>query len=148
MNRTLDRRTLLQAGLAAGATLLAGPARACEYYAGNLRITHPWTRATAADDRFAVVCMKIDEVTRTDRLIGVATPVAEGAELGGVHGPQPLVIDIPAGRETLLGDSGPHVRLTGLTVALLPGRSYPLTLRFELAGPVEASLNVDYARFG
>jgi periplasmic copper chaperone A len=89
--------------------------------------------------------MKFDEVSETDRLIGVETPVAanaylvgEGASGAGVN------LLIPAGRETLLSEDGTHVRLEGLKHALLVGRIYPLQLAFEKGGIVNAKLNVDY----
>lgn len=58
-------------------------ARACEFFSTHLRIFHPWTRATAEGDTFAVLCMSFDEVRASDRLIRVESPVATHAELSG-----------------------------------------------------------------
>lgn len=153
------RRRALQASLAAGLTLALPAARACEYFAPTLRITHPWTRASAHGASTAVVSMKFDDVSQDDRLIAVQTPVATGAEIAGL-GPRPetrlegppaagssLNLLIPSGQETLLSETGLHLRLTGLTLPLEVGRSYPLRLTFERGGVVNATLNVDYARF-
>lgn len=148
MSQLNQRRTVLQAGLALCASLVVPRARGCEYFTSTMRITHPWTRATAPDATFAVLCMKFDEVTETDRLIGVETPVAEAAEL--VDGKESaaagraLSFLIPAGRETLLSDNGTHIRLLGLKQPLFVGRSYPLELAFEKGGTVIATLNVDF----
>lgn len=145
----LNRRSLLQAGLALSATMPWTPARACEYFSPTLRITHPWTRATPMGAPFAVLAMRFDEVTQDDRLLAVETPVAEAVVYVAGSGVQPvdLPLDIPLGRETVLVDTGPHLRLVRLTHALEVARSYPLRLVFEKGGTVKTLLNVDYARF-
>jgi hypothetical protein len=148
LNCVVGRRMALRAGLGFAAALALPSARACEYFAPNLRITHPWARATAHGDSFAIVSMKFDNVTCTDRLIGVETPVAAGAELGGAGTGSVIDIAIPQGLETLLTDTGTHVRLVGLLGPLQVARSYPLKLSFEMGGVVNATLNIDYARFG
>ncbi len=145
MNHSIRRRAVLHAGVALCASLVIPPVRACEYFTGTLRITHPWTRATGPDT-FAVVCMRFDEVTETDRLIGVETPVAAGAELVGERTGAGVNLLIPQGRETLLSEDGTHIRLLGLKHPLLIARSYPLKLVFEKGGIVGAILNVDYLR--
>ena len=147
MSHPLARRHLLRTGLAAGALLALPSARACEFYAVNLRITHPWTRASAPGATTAMVCMRFDEVTQTDRLIGVQSPVAESAEMGGVAMPGPVNLAIPADQLITLSEVGPHIRLLGLRHELLVAREYPLTLVFERSGSVQATLSVDHARF-
>src|SRR4051812_18926864 len=104
------RRAVLQTGLALCASLVLPSARACEFFTSTMRITHPWTRATR-EVASAVLCMKFDEVTETDRLIGVETPVAARAELVGQDVGPALNLLIPQGRETLLSDEGTHIRL-------------------------------------
>jgi copper(I)-binding protein len=147
MNKWFHRRSVLHAGLALATSLLAPRVRACEYFGLNLRVTHPWTRATAPGASSAVLCMKFDEVTRTDRLVDVQTPVAERAEMGGVA-PAPTVnFLIPQGQESLLSEEGSFVRLVGLKLPMEVGRSYPLKLVFESGSVINATLNVDYARF-
>jgi copper(I)-binding protein len=148
MNRPIPRRQLLQIGVAAGVSFVAGPARACEYFAPNLRITHPWTRASGPDEHVALVCMRFGDVSLADRLIAVHTPVADSAEMGGVAKSSGVDLFIPAGRETELSEQGVHIRLLDLKFPLEVARSYPLTLVFERGGAVEATLNIDYARFG
>ena len=145
----LNRRTFLQTGLVLGAATPWRDARACEYFSPTLRITHPWTRATPMGAPFAVLAMRFDEVSQDDRLLAVETPVAEAVVYvpGGAGAQVELPLDIPAGRETVLLDAGPHLRLLRLTQALEVARSYPLRLVFEKGGTVKALLNVDYARF-
>jgi copper(I)-binding protein len=144
---TVHRRGVLRVAIAACAPFAWPSARACEYFADGLRVSHPWTRATPPGATSAVLCMGFDEVTADDRLIAVETPVAEGAEMGGATAGGAVNFVIPAGQATALTEQGSFVRLVGLRHSLEIGRTYPLKLGFERAGLVIASLNVDYARF-
>jgi periplasmic copper chaperone A len=144
MSSLVYRRNFLRTGLAICASLAIPPARACEFFTSTLRITHPWTRATAPGATTAVVCMKIDEVIDADRLIGVDTPVAKGAELVINGAVSRLNLPIPKGREMILGEEGTMVRLIGLNHPLLIARTYPFKLIFEKSGIVDVELNVDY----
>ncbi|MCY7315400.1 MAG: copper chaperone PCu(A)C [Rubrivivax sp.] len=119
-------------------------ARACEYYTGLLRVTHPWTRATSPDDATAVLCMRFDEVTEADRLIGVETSVAGGVEMGGHEPGRPVDVAIAQDSQLELSEAGVHLRLTQLRHPLQVGREYPLTLMFERSGLVLARLSVDF----
>lgn len=145
MSHLIHRRHLLKAGLAGGVLLLAPAARACEFFTTTLRVTHPWARVTAVSGRGAIVSMVFDEVTTADRLIGVSTPVASGAELGGAGGRRAVDLVIPQGQVLTLSEPGVFVRLTGLQHSLELARTYPLTLVFEQGGTVEADLSIDYA---
>jgi len=141
----LHRRHLL---IALGATVVARPALACEFFSSHLRIWHPWTRATRVDADTAKLCMRFDEVQTTDRLIGIETPVAAGARLAGPGTPadaKDLSLLIRAGQELTLAEDGLHIELLDLQQPLQVGRSFPLRLLFESAGPVNATLTVDYA---
>jgi periplasmic copper chaperone A len=147
MNRPVHRRDMLGTTLALGFLGLAPSARACEYVGQTLRVYHPWSRGTAADADFAVLCMTLDEVRQTDRLIGVETPVAERAEMGGPDAGAPVDLLLPAGGSTVLTEQGAHIRLRGLNLQLQVGRSYPLALQFERGGRLEATLNIDFPGF-
>lgn len=154
MSAPLHRRQLLRAALGLGGLACLPQARACEFFSPNLRITHPWTCASEPGASTAVVCMRFDEVLEDDRLVGVETPLATGAQLAFAARPgmapapaAELPFDIPAGRETLLSDKGTHLLLTGLTQPLFVGRAYPMTLRFARGGEVPAQLTVDYPSF-
>lgn len=146
MNRSIHRRALLRAGFAASLPLVIPAARACEFFTTNLRVLHPWTRATAPGDTSALLCMTLDQVTLADRLIRVETPVARDAEMGGAGARGAIDLAIPPGRETVLSETGRFIRLTGLRHPLQLGRSYPLTLVFERGGAVAADIDVDYER--
>lgn len=138
------RRRWLRTGFALGSIVVLPSARAHEYFTSTIRISHPWCRATPGSAPFAIVSMTFDEVTSADRLIGVETPVADGAQwFAGTPSPT-IDVPIPAGRETVLGETGAHVRLVGLRHDLVLGRSYPLRLRFADGGDVQATLDVAY----
>jgi periplasmic copper chaperone A len=147
MSKVIRRRVVLHSGLAVGVALLAPAARACEFFGANLRVMHPWTRATAEGATTAQVNLKFDQVTQDDRLIGVETPVAEAAEVAGAEPGAGVDISIPAGETTLLGEGGAIVRLVGLKMPLELGRSYPMKLVFDKGGVIDATLNVDYTSF-
>jgi copper(I)-binding protein len=146
-----ERRQLLRLGLASGLSsglsLASSRAQACEFFASTLRVTHPWTRASVDGDSSAIVCMKFDEVQQDDRLIGVETDLASGAEMGGLGARAEVDFAIPRGQETVLSERGTFVRLVGLLQPLDVGRSYPIRLRFEKGGVLRADLSVDFARF-
>jgi copper(I)-binding protein len=140
----LDRRRVLSLAAASLAGLAMRPANACEFYTDTLRVTHPWTRASAPGATSALLGMRIDQVKVADRLIEVSTPIASGAELVGAPG-HPLSVEIPAGSDLDFSESGIQLRLTGLKSPLFTGRDYPLVIAFEHGGVVEARLIVDQA---
>jgi periplasmic copper chaperone A len=142
-----SRRVLLLSSLFLGLGVVAAPARACEYSNGLLRVTHPWTRATAVGAHEAVLCMTIDEIAQDDRLMAVHTPVASGAVMAGADAGLDLDLPLRSGQVLQLHEAGRHIRLTGLQQPLEMGRSYPLQLVFERSGAIKATLNVDYTRF-
>lgn len=142
---TMKTAKPLAAALLAGMLALAAtPAQAHEFFTGKLTVIHPWTSATEPGQTSAVVSLKFEDVTESDRLVSVRTPVAEGAELGGEGASATLDFEIPAGRETQLRADGTYLRLTGLTMPLHQGREYPLTLVFEKAGPIRCALLIDF----
>lgn len=138
------RRELLRATAALGLLGLAPQSRACEYFTTTLRVTHPWTRATASDANSAILITRFDEVTSTDRLIAVETPVAGRAELVTGNTTGKIDLEIPEGLLTELSEDGTYIRLLDLAHPLKLGRSYPLLLSFEKGGIAHATLNVDY----
>jgi copper(I)-binding protein len=146
MSRLIHRRHVLHTGLAMAALLVPPLARACEFWTTGLRVLQPWTRATEEGDEFAVVCMKFDLVSAPDRLIGVETPVASGADLGGIGARPTVDFAIAAGMDSALDEGGTFIRLLGLSHPLELARTYPLKLRFEKGGIVNADLDVDYER--
>jgi copper(I)-binding protein len=84
-----------------------------------------------------------------DRLVGVRTPVAEVVEIhetvltDGMMGMRPVAsVTIPAGGTVAMAPGGTHVMLIGLTGELRAGSSFQITLTFERAGTVVATVGV------
>ena len=150
-SRPVQRRRLIQGGLAVVVAPWLPTAKACEFFASTLRITHPWTRATPEDATSAIVCMKFDQVLQDDRLIGADTTLAASAEMGGQtsdHSTRPMVdFAVYKGQDSQLSESGTFLRLLGLNQPLEVGRAYPMTLHFEKGGSIAVDLSVDYASF-
>jgi copper(I)-binding protein len=147
----LQRRSVLRLALSSAASAcglgLISSARACDFSTNTLRVNHPWTRASADDAISAIVCMHFDQVQEDDRLIGVETMVAAGAEIGGVGARKDVDVVIPKGQTVYLSESGSYLRLLGLKMPLEVGRAYPMLLTFEKGGSLMTDLNVSYARF-
>jgi len=141
------RRAWLRAGVASGLVLAGLPARACEFFSSTLRVTHPWTRATPDGVDSCLVCMVFDEVREDERLIGIRTDIAAGAEMAGADARPGVHFAIPKGRVSALSESGTCIRLLGLNMPMEVARVYPIDLIFERGGVLRADLSVDYARF-
>lgn len=145
---TLPRRLLL----AAPVLLLARPARAHDYRAGDLHIGHPWSRAAGANTNGAAYMNLRNTGGQPDRLVSASTPIARTVELhthirdGEVMRMRPVAdIPVPAGQTVRLRPGGLHVMLIGLTEPLRQGATAPLTLRFERAGEATVQLEIQAA---
>jgi copper(I)-binding protein len=133
--------------------LLIGVGEAHEYRRGDLQIDHPWARALPAVAKNGAVYLEIRNAgTASDRLVAISTPAAESAELhrtqvdGAIARMGELVtLEIKPGDSALLHPGGPHIMLNGLKLPLKAGTEFPLTLRFERAGPVELEIRVERA---
>lgn len=118
---------------------------------GPFEIKAPWARATPGHAENGAAYLTIVSPT-TDRLTAASSPVAKKVELhtmsmeGGVMRMRPLAaIDIPAGQTVTLSPAGMHIMLLGLTQPLREGQSFPLTLSFEHAGPLQVTVAIEKA---
>ncbi len=129
--------------------LATAPLSAAEVTVGDLTIEQAWARASIGAARAGAAYLTIvNRGAALDRLVSVATPVAKRAGLhrtlteGGVLKMRPAgAIDIPPGA-TGLEPGGLHVMLMGLKAPLVEGESFPLTLTFERAGPLEVTVAI------
>ena len=128
------------------------PARAHDYTLGDLRIGHPWTRATAPTAKVGAGYMTIaNRGGAPDRLVSASAAVAGRVEIhemrmdGGVMRMRELAggINLPAGAEVALRPGGNHLMLMDLRAPLKEGASVPVVLVFERAGRVEVELKVE-----
>lgn len=145
-------RTALAA--AAGAALLiclsAWPADARDYAAHSIRVSNPWTRATADAGGSAVGYLTItNDGNQPDRLTGASCPIAESTQLhaetndNGIMRMRPLTsIEIAPGQTVKLTPRGMHVMLMGTKERLARGSTISCTLQFEVAGPLAVEFAV------
>jgi copper(I)-binding protein len=141
------RRSMLAALLA------AIPARAFAQD-GTLRVENAWSRVAAAG-RVGVVYLTIVDSGAPDRLTAVASPVSATASLHESfddHGVAKMrsvaTLPVEAGKPVTLAPGGYHIMLTGLKEPLNQGDEFPVTLIFEKAGQVTATVTVRKAGAG
>lgn len=122
-----------------------------EYTAGELHITHPWSRALPPNAATGAAYFVVHNQGKTeDRLLGAQTPRATKTEihtmlqLGEVMKMQKLdSVGIPAGGEATFAPGGTHLMLFGLQKPLVAGERFPLTLQFEKAGKVDVEVVIE-----
>lgn len=137
--------------LFAAATLLAANAHANDYSLGQLKIAHPWTRATAPGAVTGGGFFKIENAGAADRLIAAEADVSKQVELhtmvmdGEVMRMRKLEngIELPAGKTTELKPGSLHVMFIGLKAPLKEGERFPLKLKFEKAGEITVDVKID-----
>ena len=135
------------------AACFAGTAIARDYTLGSLHIDHPYARPTPPGARSGSAYFTIrNDGKETDRLVGVASPVAREVEIHsmGMSGnlmkmrPAKAVEIAPASMVTF-GPGTYHVMFLELHRPLSPGADVPLTLTFEKGGTLEVSVHVEAA---
>lgn len=118
--------------------------------ASGIKVENAWARASIGQGTSGAIYVTIVNDGKTDdRLTGVTTPVAARAELhtmlpeGGIMRMRTLeTMDIEAGATVSMIPSDGHIMLIGLQGPLKEGDSFPVTLTFEKAGNVEATVEV------
>ena len=135
---------------AAVLALLAAGAAAHEYDLDKLTIGHPWSPASHGAAKTAAVYVTfVNDGAKSDRLLGVSSPIAAKASLhsnekmGDVsHMHEMPGIDIPAGKTVELKPGEMHIMLEGLQHPLKEGDMVPLTLKLENEGEVNVEVMV------
>jgi copper(I)-binding protein len=133
------RRSLLAAPLCA---IIAPAAHAHSYVLGSVEIGHPWARPTAAElgTVYLVLAVKGDAA---DKLSSAASPIAEKVELRNAAGEAVISIEIGPKRPIVLRPGKPYLALMALKRPLKLGDSFPLTLRFDVAGEIAVTVTVE-----
>lgn len=137
--RGMLRRSLLAALLS---SLAAAGAWAHSYVLGSVEIGHPWARPTSAE-LGAAYCVLAIKGDGGDWLLGAETPVAQRVELRNAAGEAVPAVEIASGRPVALRPGKPYLALVGLKRPLKLGESFPLTLRFDLAGEITVTAMVE-----
>ncbi len=136
----------------AAALCVAAPAFAHDYEAGDLKIEHPWSRATPPTARVGAGYLGIVNLGATpDRLIGASSSAAGRIEIhemrmdGNVMRMRvlPSGLPLPAGKAVALRPGGIHLMLIDLRGPLKQGSAVPVTLIFERAGQIDVEFSVE-----
>ena len=140
-------RTLLAAALLC---LAAGAASAHDYKAGAIAIGHPYARATAAGQTTGGGFLKLANGGADDKLLSAAAAVSASVELHEMKMEGDVMrmrhvdgIVLPAGKSVELRPGGFHIMFVGLKEPLKAGDKFPMKLKFEKAGEVEVTVNVE-----
>jgi copper(I)-binding protein len=124
---------------------------AAQHKIGDLVLDHAWTRATPGGAKVGGGYLTIENKGATaDKLIGGSSPVAGKIEVhemamnNGVMTMRLLKdgLPIPAGQSVKLAPGGYHIMLMELKAPLKKGEKIPVTLKFEKAGDVKITLDV------
>jgi copper(I)-binding protein len=113
-----------------------------------IQVENAWSRGAAAGGT-GVVYLTVTDSGAPDRLTGAASPVAASAALhesindNGIRKMRPVAsLPVESGKTLKLSPGGYHIMLEGLKQALTAGQSFPVTLSFEKAGPIVATVSV------
>lgn len=134
----MQRRALLIALLSSAATT----AQAHSYVLGPVEIGHPWARPTETQlgTAYSVLAIKGDAA---DTLSAAETPIAQRVELRNAAGEAVHGIEIAPGRPVVLRPGKAYLALVGLKQPLKLGESFPLSLRFDVAGEITVTVMVE-----
>lgn len=131
--------------------LLSGPVLGHDFRVGEIKIEHPWTRASPATAPTAAGYMKFINDGEADRLVSAKSPKAARVEIhettmsDGVMRMRQLVngLEIPAKSAAALVPGGAHLMLIGPVGGYVQGERVPVTLSFERAGEFTVELAVE-----
>jgi periplasmic copper chaperone A len=145
------RLTLIAAAALAGlaATAPLSPLRA---QAPVIQVSEAWARATTSTARVGGVFLTMTATGAADRVVSASSPAAERIELHETirEGDVMKMREVPnlaiqPGQPTVLRPGGHHIMLIGLKKPLNRGDTFPLTITFEKASPVTATVTVQAA---
>jgi copper(I)-binding protein len=118
----------------------------------DIKVDKVWSRAAMEGRTGAVYLTVTNNGSTADRLTAVSTQVAKTAEVhesfseGGIMKMRPVGgLPVAPGKPLTLSPGGYHVMLMGLKQPLVKGESFPLTLTFEHASPVQVQVRVEGA---
>jgi copper(I)-binding protein len=132
----MNRRLLIAATFA---TLLAAPPA----FAGELTVTHAWSRTTPPGVTVGVVYFTLkNDTAKSDRLLKISSPIAANVQVhrteiqdGMARMREVAVLHVDANQTVEFAPNGMHVMLMGLKKPLVEGQKFELELLFEVAGP-------------
>jgi periplasmic copper chaperone A len=114
----------------------------------DITVENAWSRPAMAG-RTGVVYLTITDTGAPDRLTGVSSPVAASADLHESFSEQGVAkmrrvaaLPVEPGKPIALAPNGYHIMLTGLKRPLNQDDRFSVTLIFEKADPVTATVTV------
>ncbi|MVW71420.1 MULTISPECIES: copper chaperone PCu(A)C [unclassified Bordetella] len=122
-----------------------------DYTIGQIRVDHPWVRATAPGQANGAGYMEIkNSGANADRLLSVNSDAAARVELHTIETENgvarmrhvPDGIAVPANGEVKLAPGGYHVMFLNLKQPFSQDGEIPATLKFEKAGEVAVKFHV------
>ena len=138
------------AGIALFAFLSTSAVQAHDFKAGAITIGHPYARATAAGQPTGGGYLSLDNKGRDDKLVSATAAVSASVELHSMSMEGDVMrmrqvdgIALPTGKKVELKPGGFHLMFVGLKAPLKAGDKFPMTLKFEKAGEVEVTVNVE-----
>ena len=144
----MNHRLSALAGLALGFAALFADAH--QFKLGAITIGHPYARATAAGQPIGSGYLSFANAGPADKLVAISADVSKSVELhtmtmeGDVMRMRQVdAIELAAGQTVELKPGGYHVMFVGLKAPLKAGDKFPAKLKFEKAGEVEVTFNVE-----
>ncbi|MES2102179.1 MAG: copper chaperone PCu(A)C [Pseudomonadota bacterium] len=137
--------------LSAAALMLASAiAHAHSFKLGEIDIGHPYARVTAPGQPTGGGYLSLDNKGRDDKLLSARAAVSASVELHSMSMDGDVMrmrqvdgIALPTGKKVELKPGGFHIMFVGLKAPLKAGDKFPMTLKFEKAGEVEVTVNVE-----
>ncbi|HEY9239718.1 MAG TPA: copper chaperone PCu(A)C [Burkholderiaceae bacterium] len=140
---------------AAVLALASAAAHAHSFKLGDIDIGHPYARVTGAGQATGAGYLTLANKGRDDRLLSARAAVSASVELhsmtmdGNVMRMRQVdTIALPTGQTVELKPGGFHIMFVGLKAPLKDGDKFPLMLKFEKAGEVEVTVNVESPKPG
>jgi copper(I)-binding protein len=139
-------------------TALSAVASAHESKAGNIVVEHAYSLPTPPGATTGALYFRSlkNEGKEADRLVGASTPAARAVQIHHMQMDGDIMrmravsaIDLPPGAEVKVrhGNGGEwHLMLLDLKAPLKNGDQFPVTLRFEHAGEMKATVFVQQPR--
>jgi copper(I)-binding protein len=131
--------------------VLSATSQAQDYRVGEMRIDHPYARATMPGQTSGAAYLTLENKGKnSDKLVSITSPAAKSVEIhtmsmeGNVMKMREVShIEIkPGAKVTMKPGDGYHIMLVGIQQPLKAGDQVPLTLNFEKSGKVEVSAQV------
>ena len=125
-------------------------AQAHSFKLGDITIDHPYARTTAAGQASGGGYLKLENKGADDKLLSASADVATSVELHSMSMEGDVMrmrqvdgIALPKGKTVELKPGALHFMFVGLKASLKDGDKFPLKLKFEKAGEVTVTVNVE-----